>query len=113
MRLLKILAASAAIVVAAASIASAQPAPSPVAPGAGPGMPSMNAAPNAMPASPALKAARRNMRMTCAADLAKFCPDAHPGPDHAVAQCMKQHRAEFSAPCHDAIMAVRQARQAS
>ena len=50
-------------------------------------------------------------RVACAADLAKFCPDAQTGPDRR--QCMMSHKDDLSAGCKTAIAAAMAARQAA
>jgi hypothetical protein len=65
------------------------------------------------PASPEVIAARRAMRQTCAADMAKLCPDAHPGPGGGLMQCVLQHRADLSPDCSQAIGALQGARKAA
>jgi hypothetical protein len=105
MRLPTILAAVA--VSMSAGLAVAQPLP-PAAPAVG----ATGAAQSTLPPSPTVRAARKNMRLVCAPDLARACPDARPGKGGGLAQCMKQHHGEFAAACQDAITSLRQAKRA-
>lgn len=51
------------------------------------------------------------VRQACAADVQKFCPDAKPGPNGGMRECMMTHHADFSQPCQDALAQMRAARQ--
>jgi hypothetical protein len=64
---------------------------------------------SAQPPTPAGHAA---LRQACAADIARFCPDAQSG-GGKVGQCMKGHRAELSGGCRDAIMKAHAAKLAA
>lgn len=62
-----------------------------------------------MPATPAVKAARAEARQDCAADASRFCTAG----GERIGQCLKQHKAELSANCRNAMANVHQARMAS
>jgi hypothetical protein len=50
------------------------------------------------------------LREACAADMAKLCPDAQPGPGRR--QCMMAHKDQLSEACKTAIASAMAARQA-
>lgn len=56
-------------------------------------------------------AAPERPRRACAADYKKFCADAKAG-DGRVAQCMRDHAADLSAPCKASLEAAKEARAA-
>jgi hypothetical protein len=51
------------------------------------------------------------IRQACAADMAKICPDAQPGPGRR--QCVMEHREQFSDACKAAIAEVMARRRAN
>jgi hypothetical protein len=62
------------------------------------------------PATPAMMAARHAAHEACAADMTRLCPDAAAG-SHPM-QCLRQHMSDVSAPCAQALQAMREARRA-
>ena len=75
-------------------------------------------------ATPEMTAARRAMRQACSADIATLCADttaaaapaagAEPGQrGGARMQCLRGHVAQVSAPCRQALAAMRDARKAA
>ena len=78
------------------------PAPGPVpAPAAGRPAP-----------TPEMIAARQAAHQACAADMAKLCVGVEPG-HGGMMQCVRQHRAELSPGCSQALGALRDARRAA
>ena len=53
---------------------------------------------------------RQQVMNACAIDLQTLCPGTAPGGGR-IAQCLRTNFAKLSAPCHDAIMAMRAARK--
>lgn len=47
------------------------------------------------------------LREACAADAQKFCPDLGPGPERRA--CMREHQAQLTPACRDAMAAARSA----
>lgn len=114
MKLLCALAGSALLALTATAPASAQEQPA-TAP---PSMPvqSIPAGEARMPASPQMQAARQAMRASCAADMASLCADAAPaqsGERGGRMQCLREHAAQLSVPCRQALVAMRDARKAA
>jgi hypothetical protein len=54
---------------------------------------------------------RAAMRAACAADFAKLCPDAKPGPGGGLRECIQSNQDKLSDGCKAAIMSARQAMQ--
>ncbi|HEX3918597.1 MAG TPA: hypothetical protein VHW60_14765 [Caulobacteraceae bacterium] len=84
--------------------AAAQPGPAPD--GGNPPPTSAHA-----PATPAMMAARHAAHEACAADMTRLCPDAATAGSHPM-QCLRQHMSDISAPCAQALQAMRAARRA-
>ena len=70
-----------------------------------------NSAPPAVPDAPQPPAGGGRMaaqlREACAADAQKYCPDLGRGPERRA--CMREHQAQLTQPCRDAMAAVRSA----
>jgi hypothetical protein len=96
------LALAAAALVLFALPAAAQPGPAPD----GGSPPSTHA-----PATPAEMAARHAAHQACAADVTRLCADAATPGGHPM-QCLRQHLSDISAPCAQALQAMREARHA-
>jgi hypothetical protein len=57
-------------------------------------------------------AARQAARQACAADMTRLCPDAATPGSHPM-QCLRQHASDISAPCAQALQAMRDAHNQS
>jgi hypothetical protein len=54
---------------------------------------------------------RAAMRAACAADFAKLCPDAKPGPGGGLRECIESNQDKLSDGCKAAIQSMRAAMQ--
>jgi multidrug efflux system membrane fusion protein len=91
----------------AASAAQGPSAPAAANPAATAGAPRAAADGGGPPAGAAPGGGRGMVRAACAADFAKLCPNAQPGPGGGMRECVQAHRDELSSACKAAIEQLR------